>query len=281
MPDPQKLLNTLDKAIDLTQNTPGRKGLLIHLNSGSDILVSGDLHGHIGNFQKIFSQSQLTKETQRHFVLQEVVHGNFYYPQGGDKSHQLLDLYAALKCQFPARVHLLMGNHELSQWQNRLIMKNDRDLNQCFYDGVMQGYGNYGETIYQKYMDLIAILPVAIRTANRLWISHSLPATKYISTFSQAELEKETITESQYQLGGEVFAMVWGRNTLEAHVQQFLRLVDADWLITGHIPCEQGYNFPNRYQVIVDCSQSPAAYALLPLQSEIVPEIFEQSIHPF
>ena len=30
-------------------------------------------------------------------VLQEVIHGKFRYPDGGDKSHQLLDLVAALR----------------------------------------------------------------------------------------------------------------------------------------------------------------------------------------
>ena len=40
--------------------------------------------------------------------------------------------------------------------------------------------------------------------------------------------------------------------------------VDADLLITGHIPCEKGFEVPNDRQVILDCMGSPACYCLLP-----------------
>src|SRR5262249_51834954 len=101
MPDPVRLLATLRRAIDSTRATPGRSGRLVTLTAVQDVLVGGDLHGHIGNFQVLMQKADLKNQPNRHLVFQEVVHSPYRYPLGGDKSHQLLDLYAALQCQFP------------------------------------------------------------------------------------------------------------------------------------------------------------------------------------
>jgi hypothetical protein len=43
-----------------------------------------------------------------------------------------------------------------------------------------------------------------------------------------------------------------------------LKKVDADWIITGHIPCEQGFTTPNDRQIILDALGTPACYCLFP-----------------
>src|SRR5207244_4376734 len=101
--------------------------------------------------------------------------GSYRYGDGSDKSHQAVDLWCALKCHFPDRVHFLPGNHELAQWTNRLIAKGDVDLNASFRDGVRFAYGAKADDVYAAYLELFAALPLAIRTANRVFLSHSLP----------------------------------------------------------------------------------------------------------
>ena len=113
MPTPERMLTILKRATEFVKATPGRTGHFVELRECSEVLVAGDLHGHIANFQVILHAADLAKHPQRHLVLQEVVHSAFRYPMGGDKSHQLLDLFAALKCQYPNRVHYILGNHEL------------------------------------------------------------------------------------------------------------------------------------------------------------------------
>ncbi len=133
------------------------------------MVIAGDLHGHVPNFQAVYQQAELAKHPRRHLVLQEVVHGKFRYPLGGDKSHQLLDLFAALKNQFPTRVHLLMGNHELAQWTDRPILKGDEDLNLLFVNGLQEAYGEQASGIYgglQAQACSRRFAASAIRTAN-------------------------------------------------------------------------------------------------------------------
>ena len=184
MPAPERMLTYLRQAIMLVRATPGRRGHLIDLVDATDVLVSGDLHGHVGNFQTLLKTADLANNPGRHFVLQEVIHGNYRYPAGGDKSHQLIDLFAALKCQFPKRVHYLPGNHEMAQWTARKVLKADEDLNALFEDGVRAAYGpKFGPEVYQTYLELFKALPVVIRAPNRVLICHSLPTARTLPMF--------------------------------------------------------------------------------------------------
>ncbi len=177
MPEPQKVLAMVQRATVLFRATPGRDGGLITLDgSAEDVMVVGDLHGNIPVFRQVLLAADLARNPKRHLVLQELVHGNKHYPdEGGDKSHQLLDIVAALKCQFPDRVHLILGNHELSELTGRPIAKAGVALNALFRQGIDTAYGPAAETVYQAYRGLFAALPLAVRTSNRVFLCHTIP----------------------------------------------------------------------------------------------------------
>lgn len=264
MPDPDRLLRTIYKACDQVRYTPGRKGRFVQLQNASDVLVAGDLHGHLGNFQAIHKVAALDQNPKRHLVLQEVIHGKQMYPTGGDKSHQLLDLFCALKCQYPDRVHMLLGNHEMSQWANRVVLKEDRDLNALFLEGVREAYGpEKGPEIYALYMRLFCLLPFALRTSNRIFISHSLPRQKAVESFQIWHLHTDSFPPEELTVGGSVYELLWGRDTRAETCNEFLKKVDSDWLVSGHIASDAGFSMPSPRQIIVDCCDHPAAYALL------------------
>ena len=274
MPDPVKLLPTLRRAVEFTRSTPGRKGRVVTLEEVDEILVAGDMHGNVASFQAIYKAAELSKNPRRHLVIQEVIHSSFRYPNGGDKSHQLLDLYSALKCQHPKQVHLLMGNHEMSQWTNRRVMKNDENYNEIFISGVVEAYEKSADEVYQSYLALFEVLPLVLRTPNRIFLSHSVPTAKYLPKFDLKLLEVDQLPNEMLNPSGIAYALVWGRDTSANHVQNFLKLVDADWIITGHIPCEEGFSFPNDQQIILDSASSPAAYCLVPTSRNLTHEEF-------
>ncbi len=264
MPDPTRLLTTLARAREASLDTPGRTGHLVALTDAAEVLVAGDLHGNLENFRRLLQLADLANQPQRHLVLQELIHGPHRYPEGGDRSHQLLDVVAALKCQYPRQVHLLPGNHELAQWTNRRIGKEEEvDLLDQFWQGVWQAYGDHAEEVYLAYLALFAVLPMAVRTANRVFISHSLPSALRVEHFDPAVLLLEEFPESELIPGGSIYSLLWGRDTQPSTARRFLEKVDADWLLTGHIPCEHGFAVPNDWQIILDSLGSPAGYCLV------------------
>jgi hypothetical protein len=264
MPDPGRLLTTLQLAVDAFRATPGRRGRVVDLQGATDVLVAGDLHGNLDNFRRLLPIADLARNPARHFVLQEAIHGPYRYPAGGDRSHQLLDLIAALKCQFPRQVHFLIGNHELAQVTDRRIAKDDVELNDLFTEGVRSAYGTRADEVYAVYRDLIGVAPLALRTVNRVFLSHSLPPASLLSAFDPSVLERDESTDADCVPGGAVHALVWGRDTRPDTAAAFLQKMDADLLVTGHIPCDTGFDAPNERQLILDSLGRPAAYCLFP-----------------
>ncbi len=264
MPDPEKILRLLDKAITTCRKTPGRVGRLVTLTDAADVLVAGDLHGHVGHFQAIFQKADLARQPRRHLVLQEVLHGPFQYDDGSDKSHQLLDLVAATIAQFPGRVHFLPGNHEFAQRTDRPIARESGELNSLFRAGVNTAYGERANDVYQSYMSLIDAAPLGVRTANRIFLSHSLPPADKM--WNPEILTAPALPAEEFQPNGSAYNLVWGRDLADTTAVKFLNSVDADLLITGHIPCPNGYLVPNDRQLVLDSQQPPAAFCLFDAQ---------------
>jgi hypothetical protein len=269
MPDPQRLLNTLRKAVAASRATPGRVGRVVHLPAGSEVMVVGDLHGNITNFKLLLQQARLDSFPRRHIVFQELIHGTAFYPGGGDKSHQVLDVLAALKCQYPERVHFLLGNHELAQWHDQQITKSELACNNLFRAGVEEAYADYADEVYDLYLQMFAAACVALRTPNRVFISHSLPSARHLPSFDPAVLERDDFTAADVKLGGTMHALLWDRDASQANVEAFLSRVDADWLITGHLACDNGFDQPNSRQLVLDAKTTPAGYCIVPTEGPL------------
>lgn len=272
-------LQTIRRAVAACRDTPGRRGRLVEPVDCDEVLVGGDLHGHLDNFRRLLQRADLGRRPRRHLVLQELIHGPFQYPGGADKSHQLVELVCALKCQFPRQVHYLMGNHELAQATGRRILKNDADLNESFHQGVRVAYAERADEVYALYLELWAAIPFALRTAGGLFLSHSLPSARALEQFDPAALEREPSAEADLGPGGSLYALVWGRDVRPENLQGFLSKVGARRLISGHIPCDQGFERPSPEHILVDSQGSQAAYCLVPAGRPAEPAEWLDCVH--
>ncbi len=102
-----------------------------------------------------------------------------------------------------------------------------------------------------------------------MFICHTIVPGRHLPLFDPARLEAETFEPKELEPGGLVYGMTWGRDTSAEAVETFLRKVDADLLVTGHIPSDEGYSVPNGRQVTLDCSGSPGGYVLFPADRPI------------
>jgi hypothetical protein len=102
-----------------------------------------------------------------------------------------------------------------------------------------------------------------VRTPNRVFISHSLPSALKIVRFRYDDLLRET-EPGDLESSGSAYAISWGRDTRPEHVAEFLRMVDAKLLVTGHILCDNGVWAPNDRQIVLDAMKSPGGFCLFP-----------------
>lgn len=263
MPDPSKVLNTIERATALLRTTRGRAGGVIALDDAADVMVVGDLHGNLPAFKSVLTAAALDRQPRRHLVLQELVHGPYMYPNdAGDRSHQLVDVVAALKCQYPDRVHVILGNHELSELTGRSIGKEGEELNAKFLRGVETAYGARSGEIYTAYKALFAAMPVAVRTTNRVYLCHTIPDAIDLDSLDLDLLKADVWPPEAMKRRGTIYALTWGRDTDPETADRFAAMVDADLFITGHQPCDEGFRQANHRQIIIDGTDPYPCYCL-------------------
>jgi Calcineurin-like phosphoesterase len=280
MPDPQKIVTTVRRAAESFRSTPGRQGSVVTLDAADEVMVVGDLHGNLPAFRQALIEAALPKNPGRHLVLQELVHGPWMYPdEAGDKSHQLVDLVSALKCQYPERVHLILGNHELSELTDRPIGKGGVYLNTLFRQGIETAYGPMADAISAAYNQLFAALPLAVRTPNRVFLCHTIPDAVDLDRLDLEILRTGVWPPESTLRGGTVYALTWGRDTQEETLDRFAAMVDADWFITGHQPCDEGFCQPNRRQIIIDATDPYPTYCLFPARVSVTMESLLAGVH--
>ena len=277
MPEAAAVVKIIQQAALLMRTGNGRQGNIQPIDA-EDVLVGGDLHGHVPNFKRLVALADLPAHPRRHLILQEFVHGPGRYADGGDSSHQVLDLACALKCKHPHQVHLLPGNHELSELTGRSIAKNGVALNELFADGLATQYGDGAEEVYHAYHELFRSMPLAVRTNNRILCIHTVPSAKSLDRFNMEVFTRFGPIMEEAERGGSLYAALWDRDTSEETTQRFAEMMNVDWLVTGHIPQESGFDRPNSRRIIVDCCGEPAAYALLPADRPIDAEEFAASL---
>jgi len=64
---------------------------------------------------------------------------------------------------------------------------------------------------------------------------------------------------------GAAYQLLWGRDYDEEEADAVARRMNADVLIVGHTPCDDGILAPNRRHVILDSTGANGRYVILPL----------------
>jgi len=259
--DTSAICDVLRAAAAANGSTPGRRGSLIDLQDAAEVMVAGDMHGNRANFKRLVRRAGLDRYPKRHLVIQELVHGGPRTSTGGDRSYLLVERACQLKVQYPERVHILLGNHELAEWTSRRIGKRGEDMNLMFRMGLATAFGSGAYEVDAALKVYYASLPVVIRTSNRVGLSHSVPPPGSLKNTPLGALAHRA-TDGQLRIGGLIHSICWSRGYTQRRADRFAEWLDVDLLVTGHEPSPDGWSCPNRRQLIVDCCRSPAAYVL-------------------
>ena len=274
-------IDTLVEATALNRADPLRNGSLLEFPAYGQLVMTGDMHGHRRNFEKLCKYADLARASSRHVILHELIHQETLYNQP-DTSYELLIEAAGYKCRFPDQVHFIQSNHELAQLTGQRISKGGRDVVQEFSDSVVQGYGaRDGEAILKSICAFIASFPLAARTPNRVWLSHSLPNEREMSWFDPGIVHRTDFNDIDRHDGGSVYSLVWGRYHSPALLTRLGETWDVDIFITGHQPQETGYAIVHERLIIIASDHQHGVFLPFDLSKPQTVETLERSIRKF
>ncbi|MBK8915937.1 MAG: metallophosphoesterase [Phycisphaerales bacterium] len=247
--DAARALDVIREATELVRDDPGRRGSLLSFGSAGQVVMTGDLHGNLGNLAKLQRYCALERSPGRYVILHELIHSEPSRPQEPDLSIDLLLTALEWKCRFPDNVFFLQSNHELSQALGFEITKGGRSVLHDFERGLEMRFGRDAGRVLEAVNDYILALPLAARTASGVFMAHSLPDPLRIDAFDAGIFDRLP-TAADLEPGGPGHALVWGRFHTPRDVDAFARLVSAEHLIVGHTPQEQGHTVIGRLIIL-------------------------------
>jgi hypothetical protein len=237
---PQQVIQLFRKAGELNNSCSLRKGNVVYLPDRGKVIVSGDLHGHRRNFERVTRYADLEHHPENFVILQEIIHGGPEDDYGGCLSYQLLHDALNYKLQFPLQVHIILGNHDTAAVCDTSVLKAGKEMNLAMKTAMRRHYKAKFPDVEAAMNEYLMTQPLAVRCANRIWISHSLPTDGVAEDFDISIFERP-YTAADIQRPNPVYQLTWGRRHSPQTLEFLAQRLDVDIFILGHQPQEIGW----------------------------------------
>ena len=235
-----EMIELFKKGMELNYSAKYRRGNIIHLPDAGELIITGDLHGHRRNFEKIVTFADLENNPQRHVVFQEILHGGPEDGQGGCLSFKLLFDAIRYQLEFGDQVHLILGNHDTAIVSDIDIMKMGREMTRAMQAAMKRQFGGEYVSVYLALTEYLVSQPLAVRCANRIWASHSLPPDSDVDSFDTTVFGRHSQV-SDMTRPNPAYQLTWGRRHSEETLSTLAKMLDADLFILGHQPQPAGW----------------------------------------
>ena len=274
-----KIIDLLNKGLEANNTDKFRRGNLVCLPAGARLIITGDIHGHRRNFERIVAFADLAGNPDRHILLQEIIHGGPQDSQGGCLSYKLLFDAVRYKLSFPDRVHIIMGNHDTAFINNSRVMKDGKEMNRSIRSALDREFQQQSADVKLAIRQFLFSQPLAVRCDNRIWLSHSLPGDRYVGKFDRQILHRQ-LKINDCVRPGSAYLLTWGRRQTQATLGKLARLFDVDIFILGHQPQQQGWKRAGENLIIIASDHNHGCLLLVDLAKSYTVEQLIDSILP-
>lgn len=236
----QTTIDLLKKGRQANHADKYRQGNLICPPAAAGLIVTGDLHGHRRNFEKICSFADLAGHPERHVVLQEIIHGGPEDDHEGCLSFVLLFDVVRYKLDFPDRVHIIMGNHDTAFINQTRVIKDGKEKNIAMRSALRRRFSGGTGAVELALRQFLFSQPLAVKCPNRLWISHSLPDDRWVDKFDPQIFHRQ-LRINEIVRPNSAYLLAWGRKHSQQTLDKMAELLDVETFILGHQPQEKGF----------------------------------------
>lgn len=239
-------------------------GKLVELPDQGKAIVVTDLHGNLKDYKKYLDIWRKCDKQRDHFVLT----GDFIHAMGR-KNDKSIDILESVKHNWEncENFHPLLGNHEWATISTVSVYKGGVNQSHNFELLLRERFGGEWKNQLEEYQTFFKNLPLAVKTANKVFISHGGPP-KNINNLDDII----NITNEGYVKNNKLYQLIWNREedfSLQ-DLESFLKKVNCSAMIVGHTPVNGAKMIGNK-QIIVSSSYSlgKKSYILLDLEKKI------------
>lgn len=235
--------------------------------AASQLVASGDLHDNPLHLMRLCRAAGLDGGEPRHLTLHELIHGERLV-NGADFSYRVLARVAALKAEFPERVHALVGNHEIAQMTGQLVAKDGVRCNEAFDEGVRLVFGEEAGRVTAAINGFLRSMPLALRFegtdgGGRVLCAHSLPSPEMMDRFDDGVLDREVTDDDYVSRRGAAHLMAWGRGQTPEQIEGLAQRWGVDVFILGHEKAPEGAVLNGDRAVVLNSDHERGAYVVV------------------
>jgi hypothetical protein len=263
---PNAVADIFRQAVSLNAQDGRRRGNVVELEGGCDVIVTGDIHGNRQALTKIISFFDRPSRRPRRLILQELIHGPADEATGHDRSIELLLRAVRLKVSRPAEVIFVLGNHDLAQITGIEIAKEGCQAScQAFAEGVRFVFGAEGDEILSAVGEFITSMPLAVRCPNGVLITHSLPSPRRMKA-AGTEILHRPYREDQkdFLRGGPAYEWTWGRGQTDEQIDALAAELGVELFLLGHRHAQAGIEAVARRAVTLTSDNSHGCLVAFP-----------------
>ena len=235
---------------------------LVELPQKGKVLIITDLHGNLEDYERYIDIWKKFKDKNNHLILTgDFIHSCYV----NDGSLEIIDSVKILY-ENEKDFHVLLGNHEWAQILDESIYKGGLNQTQDFKGLVYKKYGKKTEEKMEFYKKFFKTLAIAVRTENKVLISHAGP-----SPHLKNEKDIKNISNNDYSNNLVLYDMVWNRNMecSRNYLDPFLTYLKCNASIVGHTPVEGVELVGNQLIVSSSFGTEQKAFIELDLEEEI------------
>jgi len=246
----ENIISLLKKGTDANYADKYRQANLVLLPPDAELVATGDIHGHQHNFEKIIRFADLQNNPNRHLLLQEIIHGGPVDEEGGCLSYKLLFDAVEYKLRFPNQVHIIMANHDTTFINNGQVIKNGKEMNRSMRLALDREFQENSHDIKTAITQFFFSQPLAVQCPNRIWLSHSLPADRYLDSFDKSIFYRKLKFEDT-AMPGSAYFLTWGRRHSQQTLDKMAEMLDVDIFILGHQRQQAGFSLAGNNLIII------------------------------
>lgn len=245
-----EIIELCSQAAELNFSAANRKGNVIELSGSGRVVVTGDLHGHRRNFEKTCSYADLENNPDTYVIFQEILHGGDEDDLGGCVSFKLFFDILRFKLRFPDQVILMMGNHDTAIIADSSVLKSGKEMNESMKNAMKRCYGDGYKDVLAALRSYLLSQPLAVKTSNGMWMSHSLPGNKFVGEFDEGIFDRCLEVEDMNRPNS-AYLLTWGRRHSEGTLEKLAAKFDVGTFILGHQTQESGFSRAGKNLIII------------------------------